>query len=504
MTRPARARRSAGATSTCASRWRPPPACRCRSRTPGRACALAQAWALRSDGGGLGGDLVFVSVSDGLGVGVIINGEVLRGRHNIAGEFGHVPLSLDGPRCSCGSNGCWEAYVSNRATLARYFGRPSPAMPARCDAPARTSRSKISSPGPASATPRPSAALEATARYLGLGTGVGRQRARSRARLHRRRDHAGLGPHRRHRARGARRAHAHAGGGRHRDPAGRGQRVPAPAGRRGARRRAGLCRAGRGLVAVHSEETPVSIDASHPLARHLHRARHRTARKGRTHARRAGHRRLALPALRPRDPRRRRCAGAPSRPASYESGAHLPGRQPPTVAAGRQRHTLNRYDALYVPRDAHGRRSRPVPAAATSPRSPRRSTGVHAVQVVRFADIRQDPDAARRGRRPDRRSATSTCSSARTCEAGRIMAGVTFSEPGNWTSWPPHEHAAMLEEAYLYIDMPAPAFGVQLVYTDAARARGRDHRPRRRRGAHAAGLPPERRGAWRRRSTSCG
>ena len=52
-------------------------------------------------------------------------------------------------------------------------------------------------------------------------------------------------------------------------------------------------------------------------------------------------------------------------------------------------------------------------------------------------------------------------------EAGRIMAGVTFSAPGNWTSWPPHEHAAMLEEAYLYIDMPAPSFGLQLVYTDA-------------------------------------
>jgi hypothetical protein len=51
-------------------------------------------------------------------------------------------------------------------------------------------------------------------------------------------------------------------------------------------------------------------------------------------------------------------------------------------------------------------------------------------------------------------------------EAGRILAGVTFSQPGNWTSWPPHEHGAMLEEAYLYINMPAPAFGVQLVYTD--------------------------------------
>ena len=46
------------------------------------------------------------------------------------------------------------------------------------------------------------------------------------------------------------------------------------------------------------------------------------------------------------------------------------------------------------------------------------------------------------------------------------MAGVTFSQPGNWTSWPPHEHAVLAEEAYLYIDMPRPAFGVQLVYAD--------------------------------------
>jgi 5-deoxy-glucuronate isomerase len=52
-------------------------------------------------------------------------------------------------------------------------------------------------------------------------------------------------------------------------------------------------------------------------------------------------------------------------------------------------------------------------------------------------------------------------------QAGRLLAGVTFSKPGNWTSWPPHEHSAMLEEAYLYIDMPAPSFGIQLVYTNA-------------------------------------
>jgi predicted NBD/HSP70 family sugar kinase len=86
----------------------------------GRACALAQVWATR--GGTHTGDLAFVSISDGVGVGIVVNGEILRGRHNIAGEFGHVPLSIDGPRCSCGATGCWEAYISNLATLSRYFG----------------------------------------------------------------------------------------------------------------------------------------------------------------------------------------------------------------------------------------------------------------------------------------------------------------------------------------------------------------------------------------------
>jgi predicted NBD/HSP70 family sugar kinase len=132
----------------------------------GRACALAQMWAQRSGSGPASGDLVFVSVSDGLGVGVIMNGEVLRGRHNIAGEFGHVPLSLDGPRCSCGANGCWEAYVSNRATLARYFGRP-PTAPQ--DAQQRHFTVDDLIARARSGDAKAVAALEATARYLGLG-----------------------------------------------------------------------------------------------------------------------------------------------------------------------------------------------------------------------------------------------------------------------------------------------------------------------------------------------
>jgi N-acetylglucosamine repressor len=134
----------------------------------GRACALAQMWAHRSDGAAMPGDLVFVSVSDGVGVGVIMNGEVLRGRHNIAGEFGHVPLSLDGPRCSCGANGCWEAYISNRATLARYFGRPVQiAGPVDADRAGFTVEDLIARARAHDA--KAVAAIDATARYLGLG-----------------------------------------------------------------------------------------------------------------------------------------------------------------------------------------------------------------------------------------------------------------------------------------------------------------------------------------------
>jgi N-acetylglucosamine repressor len=87
----------------------------------GRACALAQLWLERGEATG-GHNFVYISVSDGVGVGIVVNGELLRGRDHIAGEFGHMPLNLDGPRCMCGARGCWEAYTSNLATLSRYLG----------------------------------------------------------------------------------------------------------------------------------------------------------------------------------------------------------------------------------------------------------------------------------------------------------------------------------------------------------------------------------------------
>jgi len=88
----------------------------------GRACALAQLW-LEKGETTTGQSFVYISVSDGVGTGIVVNGELLRGRDHVAGEFGHMPLSLDGPRCMCGASGCWEAYTSNLAILSRYFGR---------------------------------------------------------------------------------------------------------------------------------------------------------------------------------------------------------------------------------------------------------------------------------------------------------------------------------------------------------------------------------------------
>src|SRR5262245_3316327 len=134
----------------------------------GRACALAHLWATHGAPGSSAGDFVFVTVSDGLGLGVIVRGELLRGRHNVAGEFGHVPLTLNGPRCSCGATGCWEAYVSNRATLARYFGRPAESEdPVSPSERAFTIEALIARARGGDVKAR--AAIQATGRYLGAG-----------------------------------------------------------------------------------------------------------------------------------------------------------------------------------------------------------------------------------------------------------------------------------------------------------------------------------------------
>lgn len=87
------------------------------------ACVLAEVWF-----GNLEKvrDLVVVTVSEGLGTGIFMNGQLAQGRHGMTGEFGHVPLDPAGPPCACGGRGCWEVYASNRAAL-RYYNESSPA-----------------------------------------------------------------------------------------------------------------------------------------------------------------------------------------------------------------------------------------------------------------------------------------------------------------------------------------------------------------------------------------
>jgi predicted NBD/HSP70 family sugar kinase len=82
------------------------------------ACVLAAVWFDRMEDVK---NLVVITVSEGIGTGILANGQLLRGLGGMAGEFGHVPLDHDGPPCGCGSHGCWEVYASNRAALRYYF-----------------------------------------------------------------------------------------------------------------------------------------------------------------------------------------------------------------------------------------------------------------------------------------------------------------------------------------------------------------------------------------------
>src|SRR5713226_9361333 len=136
----------------------------------GRASALAQLWLEGGEATG-GHNFVYISVSDGVGLGIVVNGELLRGRDHIAGEFGHMPINLDGPRCMCGANGCWEAYTSNLATLARYFGwNLSKRSTRRLKDAERSSFTVLDLVARArSGDSKALAAVMATGRYLGLG-----------------------------------------------------------------------------------------------------------------------------------------------------------------------------------------------------------------------------------------------------------------------------------------------------------------------------------------------
>lgn len=66
-------------------------------------------------------DFILVLVAEGVGTGIIFDGQVYRGKQGAAGEFGHMIIGTHAPvPCSCGSHDCWEAFSSERAALSRY------------------------------------------------------------------------------------------------------------------------------------------------------------------------------------------------------------------------------------------------------------------------------------------------------------------------------------------------------------------------------------------------
>jgi predicted NBD/HSP70 family sugar kinase len=85
------------------------------------AVALAELWFGRPEVSDAR-DFILVLVAEGVGTGIIFDGQVYRGQRGAAGEFGHMVIGRGAPvPCSCGSDDCWEAFSSERAAIARYL-----------------------------------------------------------------------------------------------------------------------------------------------------------------------------------------------------------------------------------------------------------------------------------------------------------------------------------------------------------------------------------------------
>jgi 5-deoxy-glucuronate isomerase len=159
--------------------------------------------------------------------------------------------------------------------------------------------------------------------------------------------------------------------------------------------------------------------------------------------------------------------GAGDAPVTFETGGDevaligLGGQA--TVTVGGTPYAIGKFDSLYIPRDHAVTVATAEGADLAECRAP--VSGAYPMRYIPYAEVEANPGLKfQTGGEGARR--TLNILIGKNVEAGRLMAGVTWSEPGQWTSWPPHEHAALAEELYVYFDMPPEAFGLQLVYTD--------------------------------------
>lgn len=80
-------------------------------------------WGEYRCGGGRGcRDIICLTLGTGVGGGIVINGRLYRGHSMCAGEIGHIPINVRGPRCDCGGIACMERYVGNAYIVERTVG----------------------------------------------------------------------------------------------------------------------------------------------------------------------------------------------------------------------------------------------------------------------------------------------------------------------------------------------------------------------------------------------
>lgn len=91
------------------------------------ACLLSELWFGNMDGVR---DAVLVTITEGVGTAILVNGQLVTGKNGLAGEFGHMSIDRDGPLCGCGRKGCWETFASSRAAIGYYCeGKPKAERP---------------------------------------------------------------------------------------------------------------------------------------------------------------------------------------------------------------------------------------------------------------------------------------------------------------------------------------------------------------------------------------
>src|SRR5262249_36430020 len=138
----------------------------------GNACALAEVWLGRHSEGVR--NLVAVTVSEGIGVGMTLNHQLVRGSTGMTGEFGHITIVEDGVECRCGNRGCWEVYASNSAAVRYYAQSASSVRQGKAgsrpleQAPTFEDVLRLAEQG----DPKAVEAIEEMARYIGTGIAV--------------------------------------------------------------------------------------------------------------------------------------------------------------------------------------------------------------------------------------------------------------------------------------------------------------------------------------------